>query len=146
VVKSKRAENETEMTTIDFTLPLARAGLLSEAAANVSWQFMLLKDEPSDRLERLAHTEATRVCTALEEAEKVVTTSAETERGQQLGQATTRRLIEDRQKMQPILTRILEFLPSIRDTLEAQKLTREQAQFLQGEFAALSLVLQDRGF
>jgi hypothetical protein len=134
-----------KMDDIEHSQPLRKTGLLSEAAANVSWQFMLLKDEPSDERHRAAQIEANRVCKALEAASEVVNASAEKPTNEQLfGQGTKRRLIEDRQTIGPVVTRIVEFLPKIRQTVDLAALSRDQTQFLQSEFAALSLVLQDR--
>jgi hypothetical protein len=120
---------------------------LSDAAANASWQFMLYKEDPTDEKRVRATTEATRVCDALELARNVVVSDATDQGsgGQLVGQAVKRRLIEHRSEVEPVVVRIVELLPNIRKTLSVRTLSAHEVQFLQSEFAAVSLVLQDRG-
>jgi hypothetical protein len=117
---------------------------LSDDAANVSWQFMLLKEEPT--LREATRCEALRVCDALEIARDVVTNEAPvSEDLGHIGRDTKRRLIEDRQVVGPVMDRIVKLLPSVRSALAFEEYSIKQIEFLQNEFASLSLVLQDRG-
>ena len=128
-------------------MPPKKYARISDAAGEVSWQLMLYKDEPNEDLRRKATAEAIRICEALKLAHEVVATDGgATAADEQLfGQAVKRRLIEGRPQVAPVVTRVIELLPEICKTLSMDRLTAEEAQFLQSEFAALSLILQDRG-
>lgn len=120
---------------------------ISEIAANVSWQLMVGTDEGNEALRRDALSDGIRVCDVLEAARDVIADHTLSTQliDQPIGQAVKRRLIDSSAEVEPIFSEIGKVLPQVRKLLSSQTISADEVRFLQREFAALSITLQERG-